>query len=265
MSSIDWLRAVTALAAMGWRRATLERVGLTGRLLLYGLVLLIFQAIWQAAPLAELAGSAYDTTRLLWYVAVTEWIVFATAYPYRDIEADARHGRIAWLSARPLPYAAAVAAEWAGATGFRLAVLGVFGFAATLLLTGEVPIAPTAAPGLILSALIAMALAFILQFGVGLVAVWMGTAAPIYWVAQKLFFVLGGLLLPLSIYPAGLGAVAEASPFAAMLYWPASLVFTEGEGLAAILARQLFWFAALTAGLALLERAALRRITREGA
>ncbi|MBI1777697.1 MAG: hypothetical protein HYR63_20345 [Proteobacteria bacterium] len=265
MTAAQQAKAMLALFAMGWQRAGIERAALLGRALLYGLVLLIFQGIWQSTPLAELAGPGYDTEGLIWYVAVTEWIVFATAYPYREVEADIRGGRIAQLASRPVPYLAAVAAEWAGASGFRLLALGGFGFAATILMTGTVPIAWSAGPGLLLSALLAMALAFLLQFAIGLVAVWMGTAAPVYWIAQKLFFVMGGLLLPLSIYPSTLGAIAEASPFAAMLYAPASLLLDAGSaGLGQVLLGQGIWLALLAAGALAIEHRAIRRITREG-
>src|SRR6185503_5609466 len=59
---------------------------------------------------------------------------------------------------------------------------------------------------------------------IGLCAFWLQDCSPIYWVWQKLAFLLGGLLLPLDIYPRWLRRLAEASPFSALLYGPASLV-----------------------------------------
>jgi ABC-2 type transport system permease protein len=257
------LDAALALAGMGFRQAFAERLGLIGRVLLYGLVLLIFAGVWQATPLREIPGLGYDSQSLIWYVAVTEWIVFAVGYPYRQVEADVLKGRIAWLAQRPLPYAVQVAAEWTGAAGFRAMVLGLFGFALTVAMTGTLPIGPAAAPGLAASAVLSMALLFLLQLSIGFVAVWLRTAAPIWWVAQKSFFVMGGLLLPLSIYPDGLRLAAEASPFAAMLYWPASLVF-EPAGWAMVMLRQAAWLAALIGLAWLAQQRALARVHRNG-
>jgi ABC-2 type transport system permease protein len=40
---------------------------------------------------------------------------------------------------------------------------------------------------------------------------------------QKLVFILGGFLIPLSFYPPWLQAIAKALPFAAMIYGPSQL------------------------------------------
>ena len=58
------------------------------------------------------------------------------------------------------------------------------------------------------------------QAAIGCLAVWMQDVSPIYWVWQKAAFLLGGLVLPLSLYPDWLHAIARWSPFAALLYGP---------------------------------------------
>jgi ABC-2 type transport system permease protein len=264
MSGTQTVRALAALFAMGWRRAVAERVGLIGRMLLYGLVLLIFQAVWRATPLGELAGISLDESQLIWYVALTEWIVFATAYPYRWVETDILKGRIGWLAARPLAYPSAITAEWAGETTLRLIVLGLFGFAVTYAATGTVPIAPGLAPWVFLGGLLGMTLGFAIQLAIGLVASWLGTAQPIWWVTQKLSFILGGLLLPLPIYPDPIRSLAEASPFSAMLYWPASLVLGGEAGALPVILKQLAWLALLGAAAVALSEVTIRRVQRLG-
>jgi len=62
--------------------------------------------VWRATPLRDSPGFAFEETQLLWYVAVTEWIVFRHRYPYRGVESDILRGRIGWLAARPLSYTA---------------------------------------------------------------------------------------------------------------------------------------------------------------
>ena len=61
----------------------------------------------------------------------------------------------------------------------------------------------------------------------GLAAFWLGDIAPVYWIWQKLTFVLGGLLLPLQFYPDLFVRVARLTPFPAMLAGPASFVTLE--------------------------------------
>src|SRR5260370_22423456 len=88
-------RALAAFAALGWRGAASQTAGIVARGGLYALVLAIFWQLWQATPLAELARSDLTPARLLWYIAVTEWVVFASGLPYREIESDVRDGTIA--------------------------------------------------------------------------------------------------------------------------------------------------------------------------
>ena len=45
-----------------------------------------------------------------------------------------------------------------------------------------------------------------------------------YWVWQKLMFVLGGLMLPLELYPAFVQRAALFTPFPSLLAAPASFV-----------------------------------------
>lgn len=82
---------------------------------------------------------------------------------------------------------------------------------------------------------------------------------------QKLVFVLGGLMLPLSIYPGWLQSLALATPFAAMLYGPGSLVSGNEPGLALPLALKLLGWCALAAVvMCVLERRGVRRLEVEG-
>jgi ABC-type uncharacterized transport system permease subunit len=102
------LDAVWAFVGLGWREAAADRFGLFGRVLLYSLPVLIFGAIWRATPLAE---SGHDAERLTWYVMVTEAVIFAPGFVFREIEEDIRSGAIEAALTRPLAYGLARVAE----------------------------------------------------------------------------------------------------------------------------------------------------------
>jgi ABC-2 type transport system permease protein len=77
--------------------------------------------------------------------------------------------------------------------------------------------------------------------------------------------VLGGLILPLSIYPDWLRAVAEWTPFAAMLYGPGRTAVAFDPGAAAVaVALLLAWGAAAAAFLFWLYRRGLRVLDVNG-
>ncbi len=92
MPSVSDGEALRAFARLGWRCAAAERLATAARCALNVLILAIFWAFWKATPLDELGRRDLTPERLIWYLAITEWIVFATGMPYRDIEEDIRSG-----------------------------------------------------------------------------------------------------------------------------------------------------------------------------
>ena len=258
-------RAAGAFFALGWRRAAAERATLIGRLLLYLLILAIFWHLWAATPLEELGRPGFGARELLWYVAVTEWVAFATGLPYRDVEEGILTGRIEAELVRPLPFAVATVAGWAGGSCYRLIVIGVVGAGAAGWLTGTVPFGPAAVVPLLVAGGLGCAIVLLFQLQLGYAAAWMGSSAPPFWIWQKLQFVLGGLLLPLHLYPEPLQTVAMLSPFAAILFAPGSLVLAPaGAEVAATVARQLVWLALIGGATVLVDRATLGRLGDRG-
>ena len=258
-------RTLTALAAflrLGWREAAADHAGLVGRLLLFSLPVLIFGAIWRATPLAE---SGHDADRLTWYVMVTEAIIFAPGYVFREIEEDIRTGAIEAALTRPLAYVLARIAEEAGGTALRLLALGGLGTALAWLATGVVPLPWTAAPALVLVAAGGAVLALLFQVVIGFLTAWIGTPAPVYWIWQKLVFVFGGLFIPLTLYPRWLYDAGVTTPFAAILFHPASLVLdARPEMILGVLAWQGLWLVLALALVVVVAGAATRRFVSEG-
>ena len=259
------LGALLAFVLLGWHRAAADRAGGLGRLAFYWLILLIFWALWRATPLQELGRPGLDAARLFWYMAVTECVLIAVGFPYREIERDILSGEIAAGLARPLPHAAARLAEWIGGCCHRLALLGAGGVAIGLWITGGVAIPFAILPAMLLSTAIAMLLVLLCHLQLGYAAAWVGTPAPLFWIWQKMTFVLGGLMIPLTLYPAPFARLAEASPFAAMIFAPASfLLDASSPAIAGTLGLQLFWLVVIGLMTWLVERAAAARFAERG-
>jgi len=260
----DW-SALSAFAHLGWRLAAAERLATVARGALNVLVLAIFWAFWRATPLAELGRRDFTPERLIWYLAITEWIVFATAMPYREIEDDIRSGALATGLSRPIGYTTACLAQWCGAAAFRMPVFAVIGFGAALGFSGTVPLAPRMLLECLLSAVIAIALLHLCHVMIGLATIWIGSAAPLHWIWQKGLFVLGGLIIPLSLYPTPFRGFAENSPFAAMLSAPASLALDPAPGhVTTVMTLQTVWLVVLAVLAWLVDRAAIARLVARG-
>jgi len=255
-----------AIARASARRAFAERAVLAGRVVFLGVILFIFSRIWETVlARGALTVSGAGKAELIWYLAVTEWCVLSVPPVFLAIESDVRSGDIACRLVRPVSYVGAQLAEALGETALRLLVLGPTGAAIAFALAGGWPADPW---GLLLAAplgALASALAVLSTAAIGLSAFWIVDTSPIYWIWQKLAFVLGGLLLPLELYPDWLRALARFSPFPAMLWGPGRMAFGFAPGAALeTLLELLAWSALVAAGLAWLANRARLRLTVNG-
>lgn len=261
------LAKYVAIARTSFRRRLEERSVLIGRIAFYGLLVMVFSKVWQAVFAAQsAAGSAGPAAAFgdyVWYLIVTEWIVLSQPSVHTDVQADVQSGDIAHQLSRPVSYAGSKLAEAVGDLALRLVVVGAAGLVFGRLFADCWPeperLAQAALVGLLSSLLMLLCL-----LSIGFCAFWLHDCMPVYMVWQKLVFVLGGLMLPLSLYPAWLQSIALASPFAAMLYGPGRLVIGEGDSLTTLALQLLGWCAVAALVLFLLERRALRRLVIEG-
>lgn len=209
-----------ALIAIAARQANRARAVFLGRAAFYGVLLVIYARIWRIVGDKGALGS-FGHSDLIWYLAITEWIVLSMPPLFSDIEADIRNGNIVYSLPRPISYVWLRFAEGLGSLLVRMAVLGPFGIGFALALGGGWPSGGVLA--LIcgaLTALVAATLNLIFYALIGLSAFFIEDTSPVFWVWQKLSFVFGGLMFPLDMYPEPLQRVANLTPFPTLLYAP---------------------------------------------
>lgn len=208
-----------AIAGTAVRHALMQRWEIVGRAALYALFLVIFSQLWRVA----LAGGGWDhgPIDMLWYLAVTEWIVISIPPIHDDVQEDVKTGDIAYMLPRPMSYVGGRVAEGIGLLAVRMAMLGVPGFFLAWALSGGLPSDPR---GLLLAAplgILAGCVCVVFQTAIGITAFWLQDASPVFWIWQKLMFLFGGLILPLDAYPDWMRTVAACTPFHALVYGPA--------------------------------------------
>jgi ABC-2 type transport system permease protein len=260
-----------AVASLSFRQRLEERAALYGRVIFYFIILLTYSRLWQAVfGDSGGAGSSVpiqggqNAASYVWYLAVTEWIVLSQPTIWQDIEADVRSGDVAYQLSRPISYAGVRLAEACGDLGLRMLVLGASGLVFARLLSGEWP----STQGLELAvpvAVLASVVLLLAHLAIGLSAFWIDDCTSVYLVWQKLMFVLGGLMLPLAIYPDWFRTFASYTPFAAILFGPGRLVMEPDVWLALRLTLELPGWGALAALVVVgLERRGRRNITLHG-
>jgi ABC-2 type transport system permease protein len=219
MSSRSWGKYF-AFARIGFTEARAERSELYGRVVFFAVILGVFSALWRAV--GEANALAEGPRPLVWYLALTEWILLSAPQIQFQIEDEVRRGDVAYQLGRPVSYLGGVFARALGMLAARCPVLLVAGAGLAFLFAGGLP---ANAGRLMLAVPLGVAGSAVLvaiYIAIGLVAFWVHDVAPLHWVLQKSGFVLGGLLLPLSFYPRWLVRLAGFTPFPSLLYGPAS-------------------------------------------
>jgi len=242
------LRKYLAVATLALRQRRDERGVLLARALLLALFVLIFSRLWSAVLPAS-GARAHAAVDYVWYLAITEWIVLSQPQLYLEIEREVRSGDIAYHMSRPISYIADKLVQTLAELLLNLTVLAVAAFASALALSGDLPSEPR---GLLLALPLAAMASVLLALAhtlIGVSAFWLIDCAPIYWIFQKCSFVLGGMLVPLELYPHWLRTVALASPFSALLHGPGSMALGYQPALFWATALRLALFFALAVSL----------------
>ncbi len=278
MRSTPLLLRPPELALPAAARATLHaaRIGasgllaspfvLAGRALFMVLLMTVLSAFWDKVGQSPAPGalSHVPALGLVLYVGVTEWMTLSVPALHLRLEDDIRFGALETHLLRPKPYLALRIGEAAGAMLVRLVVLGSVELVLLALSGRPGPALPIYAALLILgplgalNALLANALA-------GLTAFWVRRVIAAYLVLQKIGFLLGGLIAPVTLYPPWLARFAELTPFAGQLYWPGALTLDPSwRTFGCALLSEAVWIPLLALALAALWRAGLKRVIRRG-
>jgi ABC-2 type transport system permease protein len=243
-----------ASAATAFRHGLAGRGAILVRAGFFVVILLIFSRLWEAA----LPGRGAS---MVWYLALTEWILLSVPPLHLDIEHDVRSGDAAALLLRPASWLGMRIGEAVGALLARMLLFVPVAGLSALVFSGAWPEHPLGLLAALPLGVLAGIVFVILQSSIGVAAVWLQDAAPLYLLFQKLAFIFGGLLLPLDIYPGWLRAAGDFTPFPWLLYGPARLAldFSVARALGT-LAALLVWGCLGALGVAWLYRRGVRAL-----
>jgi ABC-2 type transport system permease protein len=258
------IAVVVEAARLGFKHTLGERLLLLGSFLLYAAVMLAYSAVFHAVGTASLAGFGLSQANLIWYMGVTELVLFCTpTFQFREFQHEIRSGDIDMFLVRPCPLWIVKLGDGTGRFWARLLVLSIPCLTLTSFVAGGSFPGFGRMLGALLSAVLTSPLLTASLFMLGASCLWLRHAEPAYWVWHKCLFLLGGLLWPLALYPAAVRHFAWITPFPAMAATPAQWGLPGGEWwLAAAFLHQLFWVAAILFMMAKTGNAVLLTIQR---
>ena len=224
MIARTFTRKYAAFARLGFHEARSEPGELLGRVVFFAMILGVFSAVWRAV--AESAPGTRDPDEMLWYIAMTEWVVMSAPMIQFQMAEDIRRGDVAYQVARPASWLGARLAHGVGALAVRAPAMLLVACVTAWLFAG-VPARPERLVLAVGFGLVATVVMTVFHLGIGVAAFWLGDVMPAWWIWQKLMFVIGGMLLPLQFYPELFQRFALMTPFPAFLAGPASFMTRE--------------------------------------
>ncbi len=227
--------------------------------------MIIFIEMWSLIDREDYFDIPYDIKDVAWYVSFTQMFLFLSPRIFMSIEDDVRSGDIAYFLIRPVSYIKVKFMEGLGALSANIATYYSFGAIALWLYIGDLPSGGLTT--LILTMLfiyLGSVLHLVFQITIGISALWLQEAEPLYRVYQKFLIVLGGLYMPITLYPNWVETVSAFTPFYTMMYLPASISLGGGSNLAVVIISFAFWFALSFALMGWIYKACTKRIEVNG-
>lgn len=221
------------------------------KVIFYLLVLFTYSAMIMHLP---------NGTAIVLYIVLTEWIFLSLPETYREIEREIDRGTFEHQLNNPKSVFWFYIFKGWGASLPRAMIILVTGLAFYLLKFGfgqgefkNLPIALLMGCGSIL-------ILTVFEQSMGYLRFWIHRVQPVVLIWQKFALILGGVIIPLSLYPEWLKKIAVFTPFYISIFKPASMILKGEADLDSTYFLGLIgWFAlGLTINFALLK-AGLRR------
>jgi ABC-2 type transport system permease protein len=205
---------------------------MAGSTLFLAVVMFVFVRLWTVtyqssagagdnAKDIQLAG--FSLAHMIWYLVATETIIMSMTPIHRLIEREIRDGDVAIRLNKPYSFLGYHWSVFLGEGMLKALILISVGGLVAALMVGGVSFAISSIPALLISFLLTSTLNFLFGAMIGLLAFWTEDVTGFYFIFDRVKWLLGGFLMPITLFPDWLLKVVEWLPFSLMIYQPARL------------------------------------------
>lgn len=204
-----------------------------GKNLFFVFIMFIYLMLWKTiyGAKGEVVGGL-TLNGMIWYLIFTELVTLSRTELHIQVNDDVKSGSIAYLLNKPYDYVLYCFSYFIGEIGMRLVTNGIIGLVVGFLFAGPLTGFRLAyLPFVLLSLLLGCAINFFIFLCLALTSFWFEENTAFFWIYSKLVFTLGGMLIPLELFPQWLQRLSHYLPFAYVTYVPARLAvdFSFGE------------------------------------
>lgn len=259
------LRKYSTVFAIASRDQLVYLPSFLARNVFFVVVMFVFYSLWRAIYAGSATVAGFTMVQMLWYLSFTEAIELSQTRIFTPISEEVKDGTVAYSLNRPYSYVFFWISRAMGENLVKVVPLLAEGFVLALLMVGPLPGYLSALPVGLITVVLGILMGAGLQMIVGLLAFWFEEVMPFYWILQKLVFVIGGMFIPIDVYPDWLQGIARYSPFAFAAYWPATVFvdFTP-ERVVTTLVGQVVYITVFLAIAVSLFRVAVKRLHAHG-
>ncbi|MFH1276203.1 MAG: hypothetical protein ABIH82_03755 [Candidatus Woesearchaeota archaeon] len=202
---------------------------------------------------------------MIWYLVMTESLVISPGRVVEEIGDEIQSGDIAQYLNKPYNYFMFKYASNMGSTLIKFLLTFVIGGIVALIFVGTLEFNLIYLPIILILVFLALTLNFLIMGLLGIFALWLEDSKGIYFVYTKIVFVIGGMLLPLDLFPTGLAKISKLLPFSYIAYHPAKtfVMFSWQQAINTIIG-QIIWIIIFLLILALFYKIIIRKICING-
>jgi ABC-2 type transport system permease protein len=266
MNGIDKVLKYTVIGRITLRNQLAYVADFLVRSIFLLLIVYIFLQLWQSTfnGVGEASIGGYSFKQIMWYLVVTEAMTLACPSLCTRIEEEVKSGDVSFKLVRPVSFIAFHYVEYMSEAAVRFSVNAVLGGLLGWLAFGP----PEDWRGFAWLPVVAVGgftVNFMMNMTLALSAFWVEETRGLEFVYNKFLFTIGGMLMPLELFPETLQRIGHWLPLQAIVYIPAkTAVAFDAAKLPGMLATQAVWIAVIGVVAALVYRKGVRKLNVNG-
>jgi ABC-2 type transport system permease protein len=230
-------------------------------------ILFVFSNLWRTIYGTKATIDGFSIGMMIWYLAFTEAVTMGMGWRslFETVSDEVKNGTVSNYLTKPLSYVG-----WHMSKGFSKFVITFvtvlfISSVLCLLLVGPISFSYFQIIPLIIITLMTFILSFFIGMSLSLLAFWLEDVTALYWILQKGLFILGGMLIPLDVYPAAISKYLTYLPFAFIVYGPGKYFVTGDISVFThTLIGQIFWVSICAGIMILIYKLAIGRLNIHG-
>jgi ABC-2 type transport system permease protein len=208
--------------------------------LFFGVVLIVFSQLWRAIYSENPVIEGFTYEKMIWYFMYAETVMLSRFPFVREIADEIKSGDIAYRLNKPYSYILYYYSKFISSSILKLFLNTLVGIT---ILTIAFKGYPMPLIGLILgftSAIIGLSIHFVFHFFIALSAMWFEDNTAFLFVYSKILLTIGGLFIPIEMFPETVKIIANALPFKHIIYTPATIYINGAENFLKLFSTQIF-------------------------